>query len=91
MPVRNVTLPFTSHRAIKTWDSQKLFYSNIFYQNNDSKWFTTESFVSLFIWNDHQPKSIASDSANEFCQQLALNDNPEYLDLSRQVLPESLQ
>ena len=35
--------------------------------------------------------AIASDSAREFCLQLALKNNQEYFDLSRHVLPESLQ
>ena len=55
---------FTSHSATKTWGSQKLFYSNLFSSSmssiskfNDSKWFTSESFKSLFIQNDRQPKS----------------------------------
>jgi len=55
---------FTSHRATKTWGSRKLFYSNLFSSTissiskfNDSKWFTSESFISLFIQNHRQPKS----------------------------------
>lgn len=35
--------------------------------------------------------AIASDSASEFCRQLALKNNPEYFDLSRHFIPESLQ
>ena len=43
---------FTSHRATKTSGIQKLFYSNLFSSiicliSNDSKWFTSELFISL--------------------------------------------
>ena len=67
---------FTSHRATKTWGSRKLFYSNLFSLTvclilNDSKWFTSELFVSLFHKEQLPAKiqlAIASDSAD--------NDNP---------------
>ena len=73
---------FTSHRATKTWGGWKLFYpifsvwQYVRYQN-DSKWFTSESFDSLFIWNDHQ-QAITSDSASEFRWQPVLNNTPTW-------------
>ena len=53
---------FTSHRAAKTWGNRKLFYSKLFSSticsvSNDSKWFTSDSFVFLFIRNDPYSKS----------------------------------
>ena len=49
---------FTSHRATKTWGSRELFHSDLFSSvSNDSKWFTSESFVCLYIRNDRQLKS----------------------------------
>ena len=53
---------FTSHRAAKTWGNRKLFYSKLFSSticsvSNDSKWFTSDSFVFLFIRNDQYSKS----------------------------------
>ena len=53
---------FTYHWATKTWGSRKSFYW-IFFRStmcsisNDSKWFTSELFVSLFIWDNRELKS----------------------------------
>lgn len=58
---------FTSHRATKLEVVRNYIFIQIFsvrryvqysIKNNDSKWFNSESFVSLFIWNNHQPKFI---------------------------------